>query len=99
MSCEAGCWRIRCGGMLQHFFKLMFRAAEREPVQAESRHRGPRTDEARHASRRPTTEFLAQVLKSALAQKHAESRGARAVHQSPKQPSSKPASRDAEQPG
>ncbi|KLK89574.1 hypothetical protein AA309_30570 [Microvirga vignae] len=79
--------------MLQHFFKLVFRAAERKPVQAEGQHRGLRMDEAR-----PKPEFVAQVLRSALAQKHTESRGGRVVHQSPYEPSSKPASRDAEQP-
>jgi hypothetical protein len=84
--------------MLQFFLKLVSRAAERKPVQAGVEHRDPRMDEARPESGRPTTELLAQVLRSALAQKHAESSGGRAMQQSPYKPSSKPAPQDAEQP-
>jgi hypothetical protein len=84
--------------MLQFFLKLVSRAAERKPVHAGVEHRDPRMDEARPGSGRPTTELLAQVLRSALAQKHAESRGGRAMQQSPCVPSSKPAPQDAEQP-
>ncbi len=50
--------------------------------------------EARPDHQRPTAEFLAQVLRSALAQKNAESRGGRAMHQ----PSDEPPSQDAEPP-
>lgn len=55
-------------------------------------------DGACPASERPTADFLAQTLKAALAREHAESRGGRTVHQSPNEPSSKPAVQDAEQP-
>jgi hypothetical protein len=84
--------------MLRFFLKLVSRAAERKPVHAGVEHRDPRMDEARPESGRPTTELLAQVLRSALAQKHAESSGGRAMQQSPHDPSSKPAPQYAEQP-
>jgi hypothetical protein len=80
--------------MLQHFFKLVFRTAERKPVQAGGRQGRLPMGEARPDYQRPTAEFLAQVLRSALAQRNAESRGGRAVHQ----PSDEPPSQDAEQP-
>jgi hypothetical protein len=68
--------------MFQHFFKLVFRTAERKLVQG-----GSRLGETRSDFERPTTEFLAQVLKKALAQKNAEGRGGCAVHQTPEEPS------------
>jgi len=69
--------------MLQQFFKLVFRVAERKRVQAASQWTGLPMDGARPGPERPTAEFLAQMLRSALAQKLAESRGGRAMHQSP----------------
>lgn len=84
--------------MLRFFLKLVFRAAERKPVHAGGQERGGRANEARPESRHAAPEFLAQVLRSALSQKHSESMGGRVVHQSPNEPLSKPAPRDAEQP-
>jgi hypothetical protein len=84
--------------MLRFFLKLVSRAAERKPVHAGGQERGVRADEARPESRHAGNKFLAQVLRSALARKHSETMGGRVVHQSPYEPSSKPAPQDAEQP-
>ena len=84
--------------MLINIFKRILRMAENDAAYPAGRHSGLRMDGARPRSERPTAEFLAQTLRSALAQKHAESRGGRAVQQSPNDPPTKPASQDAEQP-
>jgi hypothetical protein len=84
--------------MLQHFFKRMLRLTERKAVRPAGRQRSLRVDGARPETVRPTGAFLAQLLRSALALKHAESRGGRPMQQSPYEPSSKPAQPDAEQP-
>jgi hypothetical protein len=84
--------------MLQFFLKLVLRAAERKPVHAGDKQRSLRMDEARPMPGRPTGGFLAQVLRSAIAQKHAESGGGRALHRPPCEPSSNPATQGAEQP-
>jgi hypothetical protein len=84
--------------MLINIFKRILRMAENDAAYPAGRHSGLRMDGARPRSERPTAEFLAQTLRSALAQKHAESRGGRAVQQSPNDPPSKPGSHDTEQP-
>ena len=84
--------------MLINIFKRTLRLAENNAVYPAGQHSGLRRDGARLGSERPTAEFLAGILRSALAQNHAESGGGRAVQQSPNEPPSKPASQDAEQP-
>lgn len=44
MSCEAGCGRIRCGGMLHEFIHLMLRVAERKGFWQSNAESGPPTD-------------------------------------------------------
>ena len=77
-----------CSGMLQDYFKFLFRSAEREPAQAGGPQRGLRMDEAYPDSGRPTAEFLAH--------KNVESRRGPAMHQPPYEPPSKPVPQDAE---
>ena len=84
--------------MLQQFLNLVFRVAAQKPMQAAGQRRSLPMDAARPAFERPTAEFLADVLRSALTQRNAESRGGRAMDQSPHEPASKPAPQDAEQP-
>jgi hypothetical protein len=84
--------------MLINIFKRTLRLAENNAVYPAGRPSGLRRDGARPESERPTAEFLAGILRSTLAQNHAESRGGRAVQQSPNEPPSKPVSQDAEQP-
>lgn len=74
--------------MLQHLFKL-FRAAEREPLRTGDQRYGLQMDETCPGLERPTTALLAQILRSALAQKHSECRDGPAVHRVPCEPSSK----------
>jgi hypothetical protein len=84
--------------MLFNIFKRILRMAENDTAYPADRHSRLRIDGARPEFEHPTAEFLAQTLRSALAQKHAESRGGRAVQQSPNDPPSKPGSHDTEQP-
>jgi hypothetical protein len=84
--------------MLFNIFKRILRMTENNAAYPADRRSRLRMDGARPEFERPTAEFLAQTLRSALAQKHAESRGGRAVQQSPNDPPSKPGSHDAEQP-
>jgi len=84
--------------MLQQFFKRMLRMTERKAVLATGQQHGLRMDGARPESERPTGGFLAQMLRSALTQWHAKSRGGRAVQQSPNDPPSNPGDQDTEQP-
>ena len=84
--------------MLRKIFKRMLRMAENNSAYPAGRHSGPRMDGERSESKRPTAEFLAHVLRSALAQKHAESRGGRAMQQSQNDPTSKPGGHDTEPP-
>ena len=84
--------------MLFNSFKRMLRMTENKAVYSAGRYSGPRVAGARPECGRPTAEFLAQLLGSALAQNHAESRGGRAIHHSPNDPISKPGGHDTEQP-
>jgi hypothetical protein len=84
--------------MLLNIFKRMLRMAENNAGCPAGRHSSLRMDEARPKPERPTAEFLAQLPGLALAQNHTESRGGRAVHQSPDDPTSQPGGHDTEQP-
>lgn len=84
--------------MLQHFFKLVFRRAERERVRAYGQQHGIPMDGMRSGLERLTTEFLTQVLRSALAQKQSESRGGGAVCRLPHESTLNAATQDVEQP-
>ena len=84
--------------MFRKIFKRMFRMAEKNAGYPAGRHFSLRMDGARSESNRPTAEFLAQLLRSALAQNQAEIRGGRILHQLPNDPTSKPEGHDTEPP-
>ena len=84
--------------MFRNIFKRMLREVEKNAGYPAGRHSSLRMDGARSESNRPTAEFLAQLLRSALAQNQAEIRGGRTVHQSPNDPTSKPEGHDTEPP-
>ena len=84
--------------MLQHFFKLVFRRAERERVRAYGQQHGLHMDGVRFGFERPTTEFLTHILRSALAQKQAESREGVAVCRFAHESTLNAATQDVEQP-
>jgi|UPI00056C0CBE hypothetical protein len=84
--------------MLLNIFKRILRMAENNAVYPAGRHSSLRVNGARPESERPTAEFLARTLRSALAQNQAETRGGRAMQQSLDDPTSKPGGHDTEQP-
>jgi hypothetical protein len=84
--------------MFRNIFKRMLREVEKNAGYPAGRHSSLWMDGARSESKRHTAEFLAQLLRAALAQNQAESRGGRAVHQSPNDQTSKPGRHDTEQP-
>lgn len=75
--------------MLQHFLKLL-RTTEHETIYPAGHPRGPLQDVSRPELQRPTREFLAELLRSALIQIRTEGRGGLAVHQ----PSHEPVTED-----
>jgi len=90
---------IRCGGMLQQFFKRVFRMAEHKSVHPASLQRSSLRGEVRSRQETdPSTAFLAQILRSALAQKRAQNRGEDTLHGPSNEPSAELTHPDAEQP-
>ena len=91
--------RIRCNGMLQQFFKRVFRMAEHKSAYSASLQRSSLQGEVRPREEMdPSSAFLAQILRSALAQKHVQNRGEGALHGPSSEPSVEFPHPDAEQP-
>jgi hypothetical protein len=84
--------------MLFNIFKRILRMTENNAVYPAGRHSGLRVNGSRPEPEPPSAEFLARTLRSALAQKHAESRGGRTMQQSPTDPIFDPGGHDTEQP-
>jgi hypothetical protein len=80
--------------MLQYFFKRVLRMTEPTAIHPAGQAHNLRIEDANPDSERPTGEFLAQILRSALAQNHAERRGGRTMQQFPEDPPPNPAPQD-----
>lgn len=84
--------------MLQHFFKRLLRMTEHKAIHPAGQQHSLRLDGACPESEHPKGEFLAQMLRSVRAKRHAESRGGGTAPQSPANLPSDTVGQDTDQP-